>query len=48
MPRVVGFVVSAVVLLVVLLIVSLILGDPTVRPGPTERGVARKLRTGMQ
>ena len=40
--------VSAVVLLIVLLVVSLILGDPTVRSGPTDRGVARKLRTGMR
>lgn len=40
----VGFWVSAILLVAVLAVVSLVLGDPTVRTGPPERGVARALR----
>lgn len=42
-----GFWVAVVVLLLVLAVVSLVLGDPTVRSGAPERGVARALRTRM-
>ena len=40
----VGFWVSAILLVALLVVVSLVLGDPTVRTGPPERGVARALR----
>jgi len=43
----VGFWVSAVLLVVLLAVVSLVLGDPSVRTGPAERGVARALRSWM-